>query len=227
MTAKRFIVENNGADKAAVNTLFQEAVKYCVSNNICEITLLASSKSGFSSTVVGEVLGQQNSKSLTKGGNVNIGTGVSLNLEIPKNISPAKNYGLVVGLYLSKQDLASLDSIVSAEALVFLPWLEDEGKKWMATWEPLVWGKSSWNVSPVSLPTSVGQELNSLTTMINLVTGLTHPSDKKCATDSLKNIKALGTNVTSTEIEQWATRNGWAPKHADALAKLAYQILGR
>lgn len=100
MVAKRFIVENNGADTAAVQTLLQEAINYCESSNICEITLLVSSKTGFSSTVVGDALGEKNSKALTKGGSVSIGNGISLNLAIPQNISPAKNYGLVVGLYL-------------------------------------------------------------------------------------------------------------------------------
>lgn len=227
MTVKRFIVENNGPDTAAVQTLFQEATKYCASSNICEITLLVSSKTGFSSTVVGEALGEKNSKALTKGGSINIGNGISLNLEIPKNIYSAKNYGLVIGLYLPKKDLATLDSIRSAAAIAFLPWIEDEGKKWMATWSPLVWGKSSWIVNPVSLTTPVEKELNALTAMINLGTGLAHPSDKNRATDTLKNIKALGNNVTSTEIEQWAVKNGWAPRHAETLAKLAYKILDR
>lgn len=227
MTAKRFIVENNGADTATVQTLFQEAIKYCASSNISEITLLVSSKTGFSSTVVGEVLGETKSKALMKGGSVNIESGISLNLEIPKNFSPAKNYGLVVGLYLPKKDLATLDSIRSAEAIAFLPWIEDEGKIWMATWSPLVWGKSSWIVNPVSLSAPVEKELNTLTAMINLGTGLAHPSDKNRATDSLKNVKALGSNVTSTEIEQWAVKNGWAPRQAETLAKLAYKMLGR
>jgi hypothetical protein len=221
MTIQRFIVENNGPNEEAVKMLFAEAIRYSSMNNIRKITLLVSVKGSFPDTVVGNFLGQKNSKKLCKGNSLLITDNISLNLDIPKNMSGFGAYGLVIGIYLSKHDLNALDSIRSAKAIAYLPWFEDEGKAWAATWCPKVWGISSWSVIPVSLPFFVEEELQRLTRIINLSTGLTHPSDKTAAQQIFKKLKSGGHTIHPENIRQWAIKNGWQPRHAEALSQLA------
>jgi hypothetical protein len=171
--------------------------------------------------LVGTFLGQSASKALCKGQTVKITDTLSMNLESPKTFSPYKTYGMVIGVYLSQKDQNALDSITSAQALVLLPWTEEEGKTWLSTWNATVLGTSTWQVQQKTFPSDVENALLTLTQGINLSTGLSHPSDKDAAKRTLSGLKQGGHRLDSDEIRKWALRNNWAPKDAEALSKLA------
>lgn len=220
MTIQRFLVENYGPDLEAAKLILRESIQKAEELGAKTVTLLVSVKGTFPSTVFGELVGEKAANALCKGEDLKITDNVSLNLIIPKQVSPFGNYGVVVGVYLSQADLNSLDSIKSAQAISYIPWIDEEGKVWQSTWAPTVWGKSTWNAQPVQLNREVENELQRLTKSINLSTGLAHPSDKNNAKRTVKEIKVIDPTLSAEEVRLWAVKNGWDPRHAETLAKL-------
>lgn len=220
MTIPRYLVENHGSNTEAAKTILRESIQLAESTGTNKITLVVPVKGSFSSTVFGELLGDKASKSLCKGDAMNLGGGLSLELTVPKQLSPFINYGIVIGVYLSQSDLNQLDSIRSAKAIAYIPWMDDEGKAWQATWSPITWGESTWNESPPSFPREVENELHRLTRGINISTGLAHSSDKDNAKLTIKKVKSIAPNISPEDIRRWAIKNGWQPRHAEDLSKL-------
>lgn len=216
----RYLIENHGPDSDAIKTAFAGAFAVCVQNGITSITLLVPAKGAFPTTVVGTFLGADVTKALCKGETVKV-DGLTMDLESPKTFSPFKSYGMVIGVYLSQKDQNVLDSVSSAKAIVLLPWTEDDGKTWLSTWNPTVLGKSTWQAQQTAFPQDVEDALLSLTRRINLSTGLSHPSDKKAAQETLSGIKRRGHRMDPDDVRKWALRNNWQPDDAEDLGKLA------
>lgn len=70
----------------------------------------------------------------------------------------------------------------------------------------------------------VNEALKSLTIIVNLSTGILHPSDESFAKEYFKALYKEGEPLDGSEIAAWAERNGWKPKHAKDLGKLAQKI---
>lgn len=217
----RYLIENHGPDQDVLKAAFSEAFRICTQSSISEVTLLVPSKGQFPETVVGEFLGQSAAKALCKGQTVKIAEELTMNLESPKTFSPYKGYGMVIGVYLSQNDQNKLDSISTAQAIVLLPWTEEEGKAWLSTWNATVLGKSTWQVQQATFPADVERALLNLTRGINLSTGLSHPSDKEAAKRTVSELKQNGYTLIPDDIRKWARRNNWRPNDAEALGKLA------
>lgn len=217
----RYLIENHGPDQDVIKTAFAEAFKICTQSGISEITLLVPIKGQFPNTVVAKFLGVKVAKALSKGKLVKIANGFSMNLESLATFSPHKTYGMVIGLYLPQKGQNTLDSISSAQAIVLLPWTEEEGKAWLSVWDATVLGKSTWQVQQTTFPAGVNSALLRLTHGINLSTGLAHPSDKEAAKRVLSDIKQSGHRLAPDDIRKWAIRNNWAPKAAEDLGNLA------
>jgi hypothetical protein len=66
--------------------------------------------------------------------------------------------------------------------------------------------------------------LENLTGIINLSTGILHPSDESAAKLYFKALHEDGELLDGAEITNWATNNGWSQKHAKELGKLAQHI---
>ncbi|MGA1825513.1 MAG: hypothetical protein ACMUIP_12715 [bacterium] len=126
-------------------------------------------------------------------------------------------------MYSSKKDQKVLDSLNSVQAIMLLPWTEDEGKAWLSTWNVTTLGNSTWQVQQTSLPADIEADLLRLTQGINLSTGLSHPSDKESAKHILNGLKKKGHRLDADDIRKWALRNNWKPRHAEDLAKLAHR----
>lgn len=136
----RFFIENYGSDKEVLTVFLGEAFKFSLLNST-NMTLLIPSKKDYEKTVVGEILGQKNVKNLCQGNTLSF-DGVIVDLEIASKVSTRKTYGLVLGIYLTQYDLEYLDRIISAKAIAYIPWLEQEGKEWANKWSPTIWSCS-------------------------------------------------------------------------------------
>lgn len=221
MNIQRFLIENNGPDVDAFKMALVEAIKFSHANSIDKITLIVSVKSGFPHTVIGEFLGEQASKLLCKGEAVDLGYGIFMNLEIPSSLSSHKKFGVVLAAYLSEKDMSIIDAIGSAQAVVYLPWHEDDGKKWLACWNPVIWGNSSWTVEPLAFSQDIEDALKCVTRRINLSTGLAHSNDKEFTKRIFQKLKSEGYDLEPEDVKSWAIKNGWKAKHAEEFGKLA------
>lgn len=68
------------------------------------------------------------------------------------------------------------------------------------------------------------QALMTLTTRINLATGLDHYSDDSAAKEILKLLREEGEYLDGAEIAGWAAGRHWKPEHAKRLGELADHI---
>jgi len=70
----------------------------------------------------------------------------------------------------------------------------------------------------------IEEALKSLSFRVNLSTGLAHPLDSDSAKELFKVLKENGHHLIKTEIEMWASQNGWTARHASALGELGEKI---
>lgn len=226
MPVSRFLVENHGSNQESIKLAFAQAFQICQSNGLSNITLVYPTKGSFSSSDIAGFLGGQVSKALAKGSAANLGNGVTLTLEIPKNIKSLGKYSVFLAAYLTDKDMDIVDGVYNVNSIVCLPWNEDEGKRWLSTWNPQVVGKQSWNATTGSLPQSVQEVVLKLGRCINMSTGLAHPSDKEMAKKLFSELRKNGVSVSSEAVRQFAVQNGWEPSRAQELATFSSKYIG-
>lgn len=227
---QRYLVENHGANEATATTAILGAINICKMSGVSSITLLVADKCHFATTVFADalrkVVQESGVKKLCQGETIFLSPNISMNLVSYKSVSPWNSYGMVIGVYLATESHDVLDSLTSSQAVMLLPWLEDEGKDWLMTWPNVnILGKNTWNVHPMPLPQNVESVLHQLTNGINITTGISHPSDLATAKVALGRIKPYIAGFASNDIRKWAKRNGWRPEDAKDLAQLAAKIL--
>ena len=225
MTIPRFLIENHGPIDDNFKIAFSESINFAKSNNINQITLIVPAKNSFPDTIMGrffDSLKRTNTKILCKGESIALGNGISINLKIPSELrNPCEEFGVVLATYLLDDQMLTVDTLKSTKAIVYLPWLEEDGKKWLACWQPTIWGNSTWVINPITFSPAVEDGLNRLNSIINVSTGLTHPSDKNKANEMFKQLKKDRHQLNPEEVKCWATKNGWDAKHAKSLEQLA------
>ena len=215
----RFIVENHGASSAGVHTALVGALDLCAQFGAKQITLVMPTKGNFDGTVISEVLGKEVTKALQKSRPVNI-EGVALCLESPQTLRNKMSSGVVLAAHISIKDMEIVDATHSANAILFLPWIEEEGKQWLSTWMPKVIGPNTWNASGGTLDSEVEAALDRLTRNINLGSGLGHPSDLAAARRVIATLKSDGHPIDPEEIRRWALRHNWSATAAETLKKI-------
>lgn len=221
MSVSRFLVENNGSNPDSIKLAFSEAYSQCKSAGLSNITLVFPTKGSFKNSDIAEFVGDNAAKALFKGLSVNLGDGIQLRFDIPKNINSFSNYDIVLATYLTDKDMDIVDGIKNVNSIVFLPWLEKDGKRWLSTWSPKTVGSSSWTTPSESLPVDVQEVILKLGQCINMSTGLTHSSDKDMAKRLFTNLRKKGCIASPELIRIFAVNNGWEPIRAEELAKFS------
>ena len=187
----------------------------------CPSDSSSAKEGGWEHTIVAEFLGQAATKALLKGQQVLLTDGVSMTLESGQTFRPFVGQGLLVGAHVSIADMNKLDDSYGAQAIMYLPWTDDEGKEWQATWNPQIVGAETQNIPSGNLPDAVEKALSRLTQTINLGTGLGHPSDKKHAERTIDKLRADGHSFDPAEIRRCAQRHGWSSSAAADLEGVA------
>ena len=214
----RYIVKRSSDQ---IRNAFQQILKLCKDQGIGQVTLVVPKKGGWEHTIVAEFLGQAATKALLKGQQVLLTDGASMTLQSGQALRPFVGQGLLVGAHVSIADMNKLDDLYGAQAIMYLPWTDDEGKEWQATWNPQIVGAETQKISSGNLPDAVEKALGQLTQTINLGTGLGHPSDKKHAERTIDKLRADGHSFDPAEIRRWAQRHGWSSSAAADLEGVA------
>lgn len=214
----RYVVERSPDQ---VRLAFQSVIEICKANSIASVTLVVPQKGGFDRTIVAEFLGPNIVKALVKGQPVLVAQGVQMKLESAQTFRESMSDGLLIGAHISDKDMKKLDDAIGAQAIVYLPWNDTEGKDWQATWGAQIVGATTAPTPAGNLPAPVEQALQRLTQVINLGTGLGHPSDKKHAERTFARLRQKGHSFDPVEICRWAQRNGWSSSAATDLEAVA------
>ena len=212
----RLIIENTGANQDNLELAFFAALEVCKQKSLNNIKIVFPTKQGFKNSIVGNFLGKSATKTILDGGDVNAIDGVTLSFGTPKSINKFSKSEVILAIYTSDSDMDLVDSL-RAEAFVFLPWSEEEGKYWSAIWNPKVIGPNNWTIDTDTLSSEVQEVILRLGRSINMSTGLSHPSDKDLAKKLFSSVKKAD-SFTPELVKRFAIQNGWEPMRAQELA---------
>lgn len=221
VSVARYVVEPSPDQ---VRLAFKSALEICKAKNIASVMLVVPHKGGFDRTIVADFLGTNAVKALIKGQAVLIDHGVQMKLESVQTFRGRSSDELLIGAHISDKDMNKLDDALGAQAIVYLPWNETEGRDWQATWGAQGIGASTTSPPVSSLPNGVEEALRRLTQTINLSSGLGHPSDKKRAERTIGQLRQDGHSIDPVEIRRWAQRNGWSSSAAVDLEAVARKL---
>ncbi|SSY80553.1 hypothetical protein [Alysiella crassa] len=219
----KFLYKNMGGN----DDVLLDALKFAFSFQQ-PVHLVFPRKTGFSSTDIGRLLnklfGEETSKQLEKGENIS----GRLNFLLPNQINFQTGQGVILAIHCTENDMAKITSNSPNDSkIIYVSWLMEEAENWENIWrdEGLEIKYGTPNSQQIVLNQKVEEMLQRLTKIINLTTGLAHPSDKERAIKEFKNLKQLGIKENPEYIGNWALSNGWNVRHIDDLKKLATRYL--
>lgn len=218
----RYIVES-GSDQVIIG--LRGMVKLVKEKGISNITLVVPKRGGWESTGIARALGEAAAKALVKGQSVRVTDGVTMSLESAQNFRSTSGQGLLVGAHISIKAMAKLDDAFGAQAIVYLPWVDSEAEEWKATWQPKTIGPKGDAAVSSGFSKPVEEALKRLTDMINLGTGLGHPSDKQHARRTFEKLRSEGHSYDPDEVRRWAQRHNWSSNAATDLEAVARKAL--
>jgi len=126
----------------------------------------------------------------------------------------------VLAVWADDSQLADIERSQPA-AICVIPWRRDDVDAWREAYGPqdMRTGKAVPQVG-ISNPV-VEAAMRTLTMLVNLSTGLSHPSDKAAAVHTFQILRGAGETYSPDEVRAWAAANGWGLAHAAELEVVA------
>ena len=132
--------------------------------------------------------------------------------------------GAVLALWTDDRTLQVIEDRARPLAICAIPWLRKDISNWVAAHSPRdLRSGSATSAVKVSNPV-VEEALRSLTSSVNLATGLGHPSDHDAAVWTFRALRQAGEGFDPDEIRAWASSHGWRMGDADELADFARRV---
>lgn len=165
---------------------------------------------------------------LASAGKCSVG-GVALSLMTLRSKDIYHWDGPILVVYGSAKIRDAVDSLDGKGDVLLVPWDREEAQSWIDTWGANELGSAETDPPAPSprntgLPQVVTSALGRLTQIVNLSTGIVHPSDKQAAVETLETLYHKGAGVTPEQIRQQLVRSGWRPDGANDVKKLAEMI---
>lgn len=222
----RVLVPVDSQNAEALNLALGYAREICdkVGPDVRDIILLVHSKHQLEHTSLSRSLGAAYVKALSKGPIALSGDG-RLHAETIKTLRYPPRKSVVVVYYAEPKILDYVDGLNNIVGVVAVPDIPGEADNWVARWGAIVHGQEQ-QAPPAQLiddPVFV-RALETLSSVINLSTGLGHPRDKAMANEILRILRTKGHSDQSASIKSWAIRRGWRPDDAADLEALARKI---
>ncbi len=222
----RFLFKNQGPDDEVLVKALCYALEVSSQSNDKNIHLVFPQKSNFESTNLGKIIdkifGVGSAKKLCKGESIR-----NLDFILPSKISSNNSSGTILAIYCTPNDMNKIDSNSYANSIIYVSWLLKEADIWESTWYNnglnIVHGEPSQQIK--ILPEEITSALKRLTSIVNLSTGLAHPSDQNYAQRIFKELQEKGYKADEQAVANWAIANGWNARHLDDLKKLTKRYL--
>jgi hypothetical protein len=176
------------------------------------------------SGVIEEVLGERAIKALKQGSSINLGSVVTVSL-LTEHKDVFNHQGPVLAVYPNKKLLDKIDNMRGVTDVLVIPWSFQEIVYWIETWQATELGSSGTSlVNPSFSDPVVEEALKSLTSRVNLSTGISHPMDKAAAVDLFRKLKAAKITYDPSEVRGWLVRHGWESDDADAVKDISEKV---
>ncbi|MGO6669774.1 hypothetical protein ACC699_07325 [Rhizobium ruizarguesonis] len=190
-----------------------------------EYILLTHTKQQLKSTSLASHLGAHASKALLANQSLTLPDGGMLRHATLQTLRGSGRRAVIIAYFAEDGMLDTLDGLDLVTGIVAVPDFPGHVDNWIARWNPVVHGKPQVSApAPLVADPVVANALESLSSAINLATGLSHPRDKSVADETLRILRAKGHALAPAKIKSWAIRHGWKPDGADELARLAERI---
>jgi hypothetical protein len=133
--------------------------------------------------------------------------------------------GAVLALWTDDRTLEGIEDRSMPPTICAIPWNGKDIDKWVAAFGPteLRTGATP-DTTTVSNPVVV-EAMKSLTSSVNLSTGLGHPSDHDAAVWTFRALKEAGEALLPEEVRAWAAAHNWRLKDATELAEIAQKVI--
>ena len=219
----RYIINTTGPDEGAIILAFLKTTELCGEFEYNSVILYIPGLGNLRGAI-GNVLGNNVIKRLSKDKRV-IYNQMEITLKTERIEILEWTEDIVLSIYPTKRMFDSINDLNRARAIVVVPWNEREKEEWIRTWNPEVVGGEEAEVEPLELNAAVESALNTLTSMVNLSTGLTHSSDKESAITLLRILHNNQVPLDPNNMRIWALRNGWTSEGANDLQEIAQGVL--
>lgn len=222
----RGLIPVDSQDAEALGLALGYAQDICdkVGPDVKDVILLVHSKRQLEHTSLSRSLGAANVKALAKGP-IALSGGGRLHAETMKTLRYPPRRSVVVVYYAEPKILDYVDGLNNVVGVVAVPDIPGEADSWVARWGAIVHGQAQQAPPPPLIDDPVFvRALDTLSSVVNLSTGLGHPRDKAMANEILRILRTKGHSDQSANIRSWAIRRGWRPDDAADLEALAKKI---
>jgi hypothetical protein len=126
----------------------------------------------------------------------------------------------VLAVWMDDDHLAEIERGQPA-SICAIPWNRDDITSWREAYGPTnMRSGAAARRMEISNPV-VEAAMRTLTALVNLSTGLGHPSDKAAAVRAFQILRGGGESYSPAEIRAWAAANGWGLGNAGELEQIA------
>lgn len=191
---------------------------------VAEIILFVPGKDSIKFTSISSVLGESNAKTLHDKGVIAFSSGVPMRLETIRTFRWVTKPSVLIAVYSDQKMLDQVDSAKNLFGIVAVPHVPDALEKWEKTWSPIIPGAPKQSEQRLIVDPVFEQALISLTNSINLSHSVLNSCDKEHTDRTLRILRANDHVEKPENLRSWAVKNGWHPKAADELEKMAAKV---
>lgn len=221
-TRKSYYLNAEGPDKEEVK---KGIIWLLQKSKECDGGFLAVPVIGNLSGTIESIFGTETTKKLAKEGSAII-NGVEIELITDRKTKYNADNKPVFALYGGKKFLDKIDSISNISEMLVYPWIMDEIKNWIQTWNAVELGKPQTAQTELISNPVVVRALESLAPSVNRSTGISHPSDRSRTIWTFKILKENDEQFDPDQVKSWLiSKGGWRPDAAEQAAEFARGIL--
>lgn len=216
--------DDQSEDAISLAILYADEICKLKQGAVQEAILFVPGKESVRFTTISTAIGEKNAKKLHDGGVVLLPTGVPMRLETIRTLKWISKPSVLISVYSDRKMLDQVDSTKKLVGIVAVPHVPDALEQWQRTWSPTVHGQSKQSPTKLIGDPVLEQALVSLTHSVNLSHSVLNPRDKEHSDNTLRILRVYGHSDEPENIRLWAIKNGWQPKAADELEKLAHKV---
>jgi hypothetical protein len=219
----RVLVPIDSSNAEAIRVAFGYAKAICERTGTRDVVLLTHTKQQLNHTGLSNILGSTTIKAFNKGP-VPLPWEASLRSETMRTMRWSSQQTVIVAYYAESGILDFIDGLRNVAGVVAVPDLPGQGDEWAVRWNVNTHGQKAQSPAQLIDDPVVVRALETLSTVVNLSTGLGRPEDRDMANDIFRILRAKGHPDPSGQVKSWAIRRGWRPEDATDLQVLARKI---
>lgn len=218
---QRVFVDAHSADDDALAEGFRWLFQFARERGYAKAAIFLSSVAQIEG--LGRVVGDEVARRLHRDRHIKV-DGVAIDLILQRRLPAAFEGGPILAVWVDDEQLDKIDGL-RPPGICAIPWTKTDIDGWKANWNPVDvrTGKRGGSDETIDNPVVV-KAMEALTIVVNLSTGLGHPSDKESAIQMLKLLNSAGEEYDTDQLRAWAVRHGWRPRDARSLAELAERV---